>query len=98
MVRRLADDGRAPHERRKEDDMSTEARPRAGFGTKKTQIPGVVTRATSMFNNMTLNAAMFQSPTITLVAFLALLTALTVAQGNLTTSKAKGLASLRNTK
>src|SRR6202012_6070831 len=44
------------------------------------------------------NVALFASPTITLAAFLALITALAVAQQAATGIKAKGAAKLRNAK
>jgi hypothetical protein len=51
-----------------------------------------------MYNNITLNIAMFSALPITMVAFLALITALAVAQQNVTSTKAKGSATVRNTK
>jgi hypothetical protein len=51
-----------------------------------------------MHDAMVANAAMFTNPTITMVAFLALITALAVAQQNVTGTKAKGTGTLRNTK
>jgi len=51
-----------------------------------------------MSNGIAANIAQLPGLPITVVAFLALLTAFTTAQGNLTTTKAKGLKTLRNTK
>jgi hypothetical protein len=78
--------------------MSAASAPRASFGVKKKKVPAVLGRAQAMYNGITTNAAMFVSPTITMVAFLALITALSVAQQAVTGTKAKGAATLRNTK
>jgi hypothetical protein len=83
---------------RKENAVSTASAPRASYGVKKKDVPGVLTRAQAMYNGMTTNASMFVSPTITLAAFLTLITALVLAQQNVTGTKAKGAATLRNTK
>jgi hypothetical protein len=78
--------------------MSTVSRPRASFKTAKKNIPGVQGRAQAMCDGIGNNSAMFVSPTITMVVFLGLITALAVAQQNVTATKAKGAATLRNTK
>jgi hypothetical protein len=78
--------------------MSTVSRPHASFGVNKKKVPAVLTRAQAMYNAMILNATMFVSPTITMAAFLALITALVLAQQNVTGTRAKGAATLRNTK
>jgi len=78
--------------------MSTLSRPRASFGTSKKDVPGVLDRSQAMYNGFIANIGMFGSPTITMVAFLALITALVTAQQHATGTKAKGSASLRNTK
>jgi hypothetical protein len=51
-----------------------------------------------MYNGFTANVAMFASPPITMAAFLAVITALVIAQQNATGTKARGAASLRDTK
>ena len=78
--------------------MSIASRPRASFAVIKTNVPGVLARAQGMYDSMMTNAAMFASPTITLAAFLTLITALAVAQQNVRSTKARGSAALRNTK
>jgi hypothetical protein len=78
--------------------MSTETQPRAGFGTTKKNVPGVLTRSQIMYNFILENVAMFASPPITMVAFLALIGALSTAQQIATGTKAKGSAAVRNTK
>jgi hypothetical protein len=78
--------------------MSTAAQPRASFATTKKNIPGVLFRAQTMYAAILENIALFASPTVTMVAFLALITALSVAQQVATGTKAKGTATLRNTK
>jgi hypothetical protein len=83
---------------RKEDEMNTTSRPRASFGTTKKNVPGVLSRAHAMSNAMTENAATFALPTISMGTFGALITALSVAQQSATGTRAKGSATLRNTK
>jgi hypothetical protein len=83
---------------RREDDMSAESGPRAVYGAKKKDVPGVLGRSQNMYNFITANIAMFVALPITMVAFLALITALVTAQQNATGTKAKGSATLRNTK
>lgn len=78
--------------------MNSMARARATFGTTSRDVPGVQGRALKMYNGITANAATFGSPTITMVVFLALITALGVAQQNATSLKSKGLATLRDGK
>jgi hypothetical protein len=78
--------------------MSTVSRPRASFGTTKRDVPGVLDRSQAMYNGFTNNIAMFGLPTITMAVFLALITALVTAHQHATSTKAKGSASLRNTK
>jgi hypothetical protein len=78
--------------------MSTIARPRAIFDTERKDVPGVLYRAQAMHDSIELGAAMFPGLPITMVAFLALLTALSVVQASLRTTSATGLATLRNTK
>jgi|HubBroStandDraft_6_1064221.scaffolds.fasta_scaffold1138756_1 hypothetical protein len=70
--------------------MSTQSRPRASFGTTKKNIPGVLFRSRGMYNGFTANVALLGSPTITMAAFLALITALEQAQETATETKAKG--------
>jgi hypothetical protein len=78
--------------------MTTASRPRASLGVGKKDIPGVLFRAQTMYDSMMLNVAMFASPTVTMVAFLALITALTVAQQSATSTRTRGSATLRNSK
>jgi hypothetical protein len=78
--------------------MNTEARPRASFGTTKKHVPGVLFRAQTMYGFILENVAMFASPTITMVMFLALISALSAAQQVVAGTRAKGAATLRNTK
>jgi hypothetical protein len=79
--------------------MSTNSRPRATFGTGKKNHLGVISRAQVMHGAIfTTNVSMFVTPSVTAVAFLALITALITAQGAVTGTKAKGTATLRNTK
>jgi hypothetical protein len=78
--------------------MSTSTRPRASLDVEKRDIPGVTSRAQIMYGGFVQNVGLFASPTITMVAFLALITALVVAQEATKNTKAKGSASLRNAK
>jgi hypothetical protein len=78
--------------------MSTVSRPRGSFGITKKNVPGVQIRAQAMHDGLVANAALFASPTIGMAAFLALITALAVAQANVTSTRAKGAGTLRNTK
>jgi hypothetical protein len=78
--------------------MNSVAGPRAVFGTKKKDYSGVQARGSAMANAFTTNAAMFGTLPITLVAFTALLAAFVLAQAVVTETKAKGSATLRNTK
>ncbi len=76
--------------------MYSVAGPRAVFGTKKRNYPGVQARAQAMGNAFTQNAASFGSLPISIQAFLALLTSFILAQQTATETKAKGSATLRN--
>jgi hypothetical protein len=78
--------------------MSIPAHPRAVFGVKKKNAPGVLARAQAMLNGMTAQAAQIPSPPISLVAFLALITSFSLSQQNATETKARGSATVRNTK
>jgi hypothetical protein len=78
--------------------MNTAARPRASLDVEKRDIPGVTSRDQSMYTGFTQNTGMFASPTVTMVVFLALITALVTQQETTRVTKAKGSASLRNTK
>jgi hypothetical protein len=78
--------------------MKSVAAPRAVFGTTKKDYPGVQARASAMVNGFTTNAAMFGTLPITVQAFTALLTAFVLAQAVVTDTKAKGSATVRNTK
>jgi hypothetical protein len=78
--------------------MSTMYRPRASFGVKKRNVVDVLTRAQSMCSGITEHAATFVSPTVTMAAFLALITALALSQQNAVGTKARGSTTLRNTR
>ena len=78
--------------------MSTLSRPRAALKVKRKNVPGVLFRAQTMHDAIVANAAMFVSPPITMVAFLALITALAVAQQQVLGTRARGSATLRNTR
>ena len=78
--------------------MPIVASPRAVFGTTKKNNPGVQARASAMVNGFTTNASMFGALPITLVAFTAFLAAFVLAQAVVAETKAKGSATLRNTK
>jgi hypothetical protein len=78
--------------------MDPVPRPRAIFGVTKRDIPGVLNRSQTMYTGFMANIGMFGSPTITMVAFLALITALLAAQQTTSGTKAKGSAALRNAK
>jgi hypothetical protein len=78
--------------------MTTPSRPRATFGCEKRNAPGVLFRSQTMHDRISANIAMFASPPITMVAFLALITALALAQQQVKGTKATGAATLRNVK
>jgi hypothetical protein len=78
--------------------MGTASGPRAIFGGPKRKVPGVLARAQAMYGGITENAALFVGLPITMVAFLALITALVLSQQAATGTKARGSATLRNTK
>src|ERR1700733_15555892 len=78
--------------------MSTTTRPCASLDVEKRDIPGVVSRSQSMYSNIVANVAAFASPSVPMVVFFALITALVLAQENTTGTKAKGSASSRNAK
>ncbi len=76
---------------------STSTRPKASLGTTKVNNPGVLARAKIMYAAFIAAVASFPSPTVTMVAFLALIQAFEAAQ-DATPSGTKGLARIRNTK
>ncbi len=78
--------------------MSTPVQPRATFGVRKKLVPGVLIRAQTMYDGIATHAALFGSPTIAMVAFLALIAALVAAQQAVRGTNARGSATLRNTK
>jgi hypothetical protein len=78
--------------------MSTAIRPHATFGTGKRNTAGVLGRSQTMYSAISNNIAMFANLPITMTAFLALITALAVAQQAATGTKARGTASARNSK
>jgi len=78
--------------------MSTSTRPRAAFGVQRRNIPGVLIRAMAMYNGISSNVATFASPTIGMVAFLALVTALSAQQQATKETQGKAISTSRNTK
>ncbi len=78
--------------------MSTVIRPRATLGTTQTNTAGVLGRSQTMYSSISDNIAMFVGLPISMVAFLALITALAAAQQTATGTKAKGAASTRDSK
>jgi len=76
---------------------STSTRPKASLGTTKVNNPGVLARAKIMYAAFIAAVASFPSPTITMVAFLALIQAFDAAQ-DAKSSGTRGLARIRNTK
>ena len=78
--------------------MSNVNKPRAVFGVEKQDIPGVLIRAMAMYDGLVANASAFSSPTITMVAFLALVQALSASQQATKESKSKAITTTRNTK
>jgi hypothetical protein len=78
--------------------MSSVAGPRGVLGTQQRDYPGVQARAQTMANSIQANIANFPSLPISIVAFVALLTAFVLAQQVATETKAKGSAKLRNAK
>jgi hypothetical protein len=78
--------------------MNTTTKPRGIFGVTKKNVPGVLIRAMAMYNGFSANAATFSAPTITMVAFLALITALSGAQQSTKETKGKALSTSRNSK
>src|SRR5580700_8627347 len=82
----------------KEEPMNNTTKPRGIFGVTKKNVPGVLIRAMAMYNGFSANAATFSAPTITMVAFLALITALSEAQQSTKETKGKALSTSRNSK
>ncbi len=78
--------------------MNSVAGPRAVFGTTQRNYPGVGARAQTMANSIQANIANFPGLPIAIAAFVALLTPFVLAQQVATETKAKGSATLRNTK
>jgi hypothetical protein len=97
MGRRDPNGARALTWQDEEDGMGTSWKPRASFGTLSRDVDGVHDRALAMYGGMN-GDPKFVDPPIAMATLLALITALAIAQGNLTTTRAKGLSSLRNTK
>jgi len=79
-------------------NTATASGPRAVFGTSKKNIPGLLSRAQTMHDTITANAASFQALPITMVAFLVLITSLAAAQAAVTGTKTKGTAETRNSR
>ena len=69
--------------------MSSVAGPRGVFGTQQRDYPGVQARAQTMANSIQANIANFPSLPISIVAFVALLTAFVLAQQVVTETKVK---------
>jgi hypothetical protein len=78
--------------------MSNASQPEASFGTTKRKIAGVIFRAQAMHDGIGGDPGTFVSPPVTLAAFLALITALVLAQQTAQDTKAKGAATVRNVK
>jgi len=76
----------------------TVSRPRAVFGVTKQNARGVLARAQAVYTGITANAALFANPTVTPAALLALINAMDAAQTAAMTTKAKGAATVRDTK
>jgi len=77
--------------------MPKTPRPKASLGVERVNVPGALARATIMHTAILAAVAMFASPPIAMAAFLLLIQAAATAQAA-TTSRTKGLASLRDTK
>jgi hypothetical protein len=77
--------------------VSQQSKPKASLGVAKINVPGVFARATLMQTAILAALALFASLPITMPAFLLLIEAAVAAQAA-TTSKAKGLAAIRDTK
>jgi hypothetical protein len=77
--------------------MSKPVKPKPSFGVGRTNVPGVLARAGLMEAAIMLAAALFPSLPIAMPAFLLLIQAAAAAQSAAAT-RAKGLASLRDTK
>ena len=75
----------------------TTSHPRASLGVKRSNSPGVISRATIMYAALLAAIATFNATPIALPAFLLLIEAAQVAQ-TASASRAKGLAAVRNTK
>jgi hypothetical protein len=73
-------------------------RPRAVIRARKANAPAVLQRAKIVYAAMLLNVASFAAPTVTMVAFLALITALDALQQQITSSRARGLGAQRNSR
>ena len=78
--------------------MSNVNKPRAIIGVLKRDVPAVLVKAMAMYDAMNPNAATFSAPTITMVAFLALITALSGSQQSTKETKSKALSTSRNSK
>src|SRR5262249_36636472 len=77
--------------------MNATSKPKAAFGTAKKAIPGVLSRANTMYLAIMAALATYVSPTVTMVAFLALIQAVEEAQ-KASANRGKGLAAVRNSK
>ncbi len=78
--------------------MSSGSGPRASYGTKKRNVPGVIFRAQAMYDGITGSLSLFGALPVDMAAYLALLTALVLAQQVAVETKARGAASLRDVK
>jgi hypothetical protein len=76
---------------------STPTCPQATFGTTKKKLPGMISRAQAMYTAVLAAAAIFSSPPLTMVAFMALIQAVLDAR-QAALAGTKGLAAVRNTK
>ncbi len=77
--------------------MAAVVRPRASLGITRFDCPGVRARARAMYAAVVAAVASFPEPTVSMVAFLALLEAFEEAQ-QAVSKGSRGLASLRNVK
>jgi hypothetical protein len=77
--------------------VSKPIRPEPSLGVRRSDVPGVLTRAGIMEAAFLLAIALFPFPPITMAAFLLLIQAATAAQAA-TATRANGLAALRDTK
>jgi hypothetical protein len=78
--------------------VSNVTKPRAVFGVEKKDVPGVLIRAMAMYNGLSANASTFSSPTISVVAFLALVNALSQSQQSTKETRGNAISTARDSK